>query len=87
MSSVWKEAKAPDGRVYYYNTQTQATQWTKPDELAAPSNVSFQGHVCNDGSRLILSSLVNGKKQRLLTAALTGTIPSPIKQHGINLTP
>jgi len=26
----WKEAKAPDGRVYYYNSVTKATMWTRP---------------------------------------------------------
>jgi hypothetical protein len=31
--SLWKETKAPDGRVYYYNTQTKATTWTKPKEM------------------------------------------------------
>eukprot|EP01114_Cavostelium_apophysatum_P013991 TRINITY_DN3507_c0_g2_i1.p1 TRINITY_DN3507_c0_g2~~TRINITY_DN3507_c0_g2_i1.p1 ORF type:complete len:187 (-),score=40.69 TRINITY_DN3507_c0_g2_i1:441-1001(-) len=26
----WKEAAAPDGRKYYYNTVTRVTSWTKP---------------------------------------------------------
>jgi len=26
----WQEAVAPDGKVYYYNVETQATQWDKP---------------------------------------------------------
>ncbi|KAF2401220.1 putative formin binding protein [Trichodelitschia bisporula] len=33
---VWREHKNSDGRVYYYNTQTQATQWAKPLELMGP---------------------------------------------------
>ncbi|KAG9788785.1 hypothetical protein KCU88_g1642, partial [Aureobasidium melanogenum] len=32
----WQEARAPDGRTYYYNTVTKATQWTKPTELMTP---------------------------------------------------
>lgn len=27
----WKEAIAPDGRIYYWNTKTRETQWDKPD--------------------------------------------------------
>jgi len=30
---VWKEAKAPDGRIYYYNSKTKETTWTKPAAL------------------------------------------------------
>lgn len=28
--SNWKEARAPDGRIYYYNIVTKKTSWTKP---------------------------------------------------------
>jgi pre-mRNA-processing factor 40 len=38
--ALWAEARAADGRVYYYNTQTKATQWTKPVELMAPAEVT-----------------------------------------------
>ena len=37
---LWQEARNADGRVYYYNTQTKATQWTKPPELMTPAEVS-----------------------------------------------
>lgn len=37
---LWNEARNADGRVYYYNTQTKATQWTKPPELMTPAEVS-----------------------------------------------
>ncbi|EEP78577.1 conserved hypothetical protein [Uncinocarpus reesii 1704] len=30
---LWQEARNADGRVYYYNVQTKATQWAKPFEL------------------------------------------------------
>lgn len=31
--SVWRELKTADGMTYYHNTQTNKTQWDKPDEL------------------------------------------------------
>ncbi|KAH1429514.1 hypothetical protein KXX32_004376 [Aspergillus fumigatus] len=33
---LWQEARNADGRVYYYNVQTKATQWQKPVELMTP---------------------------------------------------
>ncbi|PYI12606.1 formin binding protein [Aspergillus sclerotiicarbonarius CBS 121057] len=35
-SSLWQEARNSDGRVYYYNVQTKATQWAKPTDLMTP---------------------------------------------------
>ncbi|CAG8981348.1 hypothetical protein HYALB_00013625 [Hymenoscyphus albidus] len=35
--ALWSEARNADGRVYYYNTLTKATQWTKPEELMTPA--------------------------------------------------
>ena len=37
---LWQEARNAEGRVYYYNTQTKATQWTKPSELMSPAEVT-----------------------------------------------
>ena len=37
----WQEARNSDGRVYYYNTQTKATQWAKPPELMTSAEVCF----------------------------------------------
>src|SRR5690348_3203108 len=34
---TWKEAKTPDGKVYYYNTMTNETTWKKPDDLKTPA--------------------------------------------------
>ncbi|MCJ1423175.1 hypothetical protein MMC29_001056, partial [Sticta canariensis] len=34
---LWQEARDAEGRVYYYNSQTKATQWTKPPELMTPA--------------------------------------------------
>ncbi|EDO04133.1 hypothetical protein SS1G_06616 [Sclerotinia sclerotiorum 1980 UF-70] len=36
-SALWQEARNADGRVYYYNTITKATQWTKPEDLMTPA--------------------------------------------------
>ena len=33
---LWQEARAPDGRVYYYNTQTKETSWQKPIDMLTP---------------------------------------------------
>ena len=38
-SPLWQEARNADGRAYYYNTVTKATQWTKPEELMTPAEV------------------------------------------------
>jgi hypothetical protein len=38
---LWQEARNADGRVYYYNTITKATQWTKPEDLMSPAEVGF----------------------------------------------
>jgi hypothetical protein len=48
---LWQEARNADGRVYYYNVQTKATQWQKPVELMTPVEVCLPpesrcGHVC-----------------------------------------
>ncbi|EXJ59264.1 hypothetical protein A1O7_06696 [Cladophialophora yegresii CBS 114405] len=32
----WREARAPDGRTYFYHTVTKETRWTKPTELMTP---------------------------------------------------
>ncbi|KAG2415527.1 hypothetical protein HFD88_006718 [Aspergillus terreus] len=38
--TLWQEARNADGRVYYYNVQTKATQWAKPEELMTPIEAS-----------------------------------------------
>jgi len=48
--ALWQEARNTDGRVYYYNVQTKATQWTKPQELMTPVEV------CVNTTLLIVSS-------------------------------
>ncbi|KAL8810953.1 MAG: hypothetical protein Q9223_007638, partial [Gallowayella weberi] len=53
MASVWSQAES-NGRVYYYNTVTKATQWTKPEELMSPSeralaNQPWKQHTSPEG--------------------------------------
>ncbi|XP_078259997.1 pre-mRNA-processing factor 40 homolog A isoform X1 [Rhinoraja longicauda] len=31
--SIWTEHKSPDGRTYFYNSETKQSTWEKPDEL------------------------------------------------------
>lgn len=38
-SSPWSEHKAPDGRIYYYNSVTKQSLWEKPDELKTAAEV------------------------------------------------
>lgn len=38
-AALWQEARNAEGRAYYYNVQTKATQWTKPQELMTPVEV------------------------------------------------
>ena len=35
----WTEHKAPDGRMYYYNTETKESSWQKPDVLKSKAEV------------------------------------------------
>ena len=37
--NVWTEHKAPDGRTYFYNTETKVSTWQKPAELKTPAEV------------------------------------------------
>lgn len=38
--SAWQEHHTPDGRAYYYNSATKTTQWTKPEDMMTPAEVS-----------------------------------------------
>jgi len=58
MSSAWQETKAPDGKVYYYNDQTKATQWTKPLEMMSAAEVHDP-----DSSALVLPTDMRGRER------------------------
>ncbi|XP_061470838.1 pre-mRNA-processing factor 40 homolog B isoform X1 [Rhineura floridana] len=36
---AWTEHRAPDGRVYYYNSETKQSSWEKPDELKSKAEL------------------------------------------------
>lgn len=38
--AIWQEHRTADGRTYYYNTATKVTQWTKPEDIMSPAEVS-----------------------------------------------
>lgn len=40
-AAIWQEHRTPDGRAYYYNAATKVTQWTKPEEMMSPAEVSL----------------------------------------------
>lgn len=39
-AAIWQEHRTPDNRTYYYNTLTKQTQWTKPEDMMSPAEVS-----------------------------------------------
>lgn len=41
-AAAWQEHRTPDGRAYYYNPLTKATQWTKPEDMMTPAEVSLK---------------------------------------------
>lgn len=80
-ASLWQEAKAADGRTYYYHTQTKATQWTKPAEMMGAAEVaSSTRKMCTETDGITSAPLLG--KNTLMTVASIGTIPQPIKLHG-----
>jgi hypothetical protein len=79
LPALWQEARNADGRVYYYNTVTKATQWTKPEELMTPIEVRSISLGQRLFSMLIIISVplpINrGRSILLKVAENTGTIP------------
>ncbi|XP_029450374.1 pre-mRNA-processing factor 40 homolog B-like isoform X2 [Rhinatrema bivittatum] len=37
--ALWSEHKAPDGRIYFYNSDTKQSTWEKPDELKSKAEL------------------------------------------------
>ncbi len=37
--TAWTEHKSPDGRTYYFNSETKVSSWEKPDELKSTAEV------------------------------------------------
>ena len=85
-ASLWQSAQAPDGRTYYYNAQTKETQWTKPDVLLTPAEVSralFKLYYCSliEHDRE-LARIPHGQSTLLRVAESIGTTNKPTRQHG-----
>lgn len=86
--SLWQEARNADGRVYYYNVQTKATQWAKPEELMTPIEVSPRpSHLPFDSANIhpsysVLCRISHGRSIRRKVGANTGTTLRPNKAHG-----
>lgn len=62
--ALWQEARNTDGRVYYYNVQTKATQWAKPVELMTPVEVRTPNTEHTNGFELV--TITNFSLQRAL---------------------
>jgi pre-mRNA-processing factor 40 len=71
--AAWREATAPDGRVYYYNAQTKATQWTKPADMMsdAEKSTSWKEYTHTDGRKYWHNTGTN---------ETTWTMPDVVKQ-------
>lgn len=91
MPPLWQEARTADGRPYYYNVQTKATQWTKPIELMNPVEVSIllSAFACRKFTMLMVFAIcsalwqINHGRSILLKAdGNTGTTQNPGKVLG-----
>ncbi|KAK8240261.1 formin binding protein-like protein [Phyllosticta capitalensis] len=78
MAGVWQKAHAPDGREYYYNTVTKATQWTRPEEDLSPAerakiDSSWKEAVHKDGRKYWYNDV---------TRVSSWEMPEPLKRMG-----
>ena len=51
----WKEHKADNGKVYFHNSVTKESRWTKPKELEELEGMISYGHCPCQGSRSVAS--------------------------------
>lgn len=67
-ASAWQEHHTPDGRAYYYNPATKATQWTKPEDMMSSAEVGFTVlHVgASSSGRLLLTHIIARPRQPTL---------------------
>jgi len=85
---AWSEHKAPDGRPYWYNSQTKVSTYTRPTELtppearAAAAVTDWKEHTAPDGRKYYYnkttkeSKWVPPEEWKRAQAALTGA-PAP----------
>jgi pre-mRNA-processing factor 40 len=81
--ALWREATAPDGRVYYYNPQTKATQWTKPAEMLSDSERALSQSQWKEYTH------TDGRKywHNPSTNETTWTMPDSVKQAQASAAP
>lgn len=75
---IWSQAQAPDGRVYYYNTQTKQTQWTKPEELMTAAEV----RIFPEQAQALLTRLVARFVEPAMERVYRRGRPQVLVQHG-----
>ena len=62
----WREATAPDGKVYYYNVFTRETTWTRPPGMPAPLAPGWTEARTPEGTVSLILSLINSMILTLL---------------------
>jgi hypothetical protein len=83
---AWQEHRTADGRSYYYNSITKLTQWTKPEDLMSPAEVSLVAFAIVSGHALtcrsVRSPTSHGRNIRQKAVASTGTTPRQSRALG-----
>lgn len=63
----WTEHKAPDGRSYYYNSETKKSAWEKPDELKTPAEQLLSKcawkEYCSDAGKVYYHNVETNESQ------------------------
>lgn len=83
---MWSEAKTPDGKSYYHNSQTNETTWTKPEAMMTPLEVCNQTPTLSRPFTLKFYSEFwqtnRGRRRRTRQAGNTGIITTQKSVHG-----
>ncbi|KAJ1971828.1 U1 snRNP protein, partial [Dimargaris verticillata] len=83
-TSVWQEARTPEGKVYFYNRLTKKTMWEKPDELKTPEERAFAQTAWKeyvaDGGRTYyyntVTKVTTWEKPKELVKGMSAQLPS-----------
>ncbi|KAF9931977.1 histone methyltransferase set2 [Linnemannia zychae] len=84
----WSKASDPEGRIYYYNEITRATQWDPPkvessaDALPEPTHNASISHYRNTTSSNSYHRIPQSQQQQVVPAA---RIPSPEPPKPVNI--
>ena len=76
----WTEHKAPDGRTYFYNTETKQSSWQKPDDLKSEAEVCTPLIISIHTLCSYFSPGVHGRRTRARVVVST-TTTLPLKRH------